>query len=249
MATVPPELLCYPSGGVQGCTHWAAITLITVMNSKQSWIAKIALALVLTAASPGSWAAEGAVVAQAAPAAAKPDTQDLPPATNDSTYVIGPGDVLQVFVWRQPELTVSVPVRPDGKVSTPLVEDIVAVGKTPSQLAREMEKVLSEYVRSPQVNVIVSQPISTLSQIKIIGQVARPQAIPYREGLTALDAVLAVGGLAPFAAGNRAKIVRTVNGKQREIKLKLDDLVNRGDMQQNLALLPGDVLVVPESRF
>ena len=110
------------------------------------------------------------------------------------------------------------PVRPDGKVSTPLVEDIVAVGKTPSQLAREMEKVLSEYVRSPQVNVIVSQPISTYSQVKIIGQVARPQALPFREGITALDAVLAVGGLAPFAAGNRAKIVRTENGKQREIK-------------------------------
>jgi len=249
MAPVPPEMLCYPSAGAQGSPHWAAITLITVMNSKQSWIAKFALALLLTAVSPGSWAAEGTVVAQAAPAATTPDTQAAPPAATDSTYVIGPGDILQVFVWRQPELTVSVPVRPDGKVSTPLVEDIVAVGKTPSQLAREMEKVLSEYVRSPQVNVIVSQPISTLSQIKIIGQVARPQAIPYREGITALDAVLAVGGLAPFAAGNRAKIVRSENGKQREIKLKLDDLVNKGDMHQNLALKPGDVLVVPESRF
>jgi polysaccharide export outer membrane protein len=134
-------------------------------------------------------------------------------------------------------------------VSTPLVEDIVAVGKTPSQLAREMEKVLSEYVRSPQVNVIVSQPISTYSQVKIIGQVAKPQALPFREGITALDAVLAVGGLAPFAAGNRAKIVRTENGKQRELRIKLDDIINKGDMQQNILLQPGDVLVVPESRF
>jgi polysaccharide export outer membrane protein len=172
-----------------------------------------------------------------------------PPPANDSTYVIGPGDVLQVFVWRQPELSVSVPVRPDGKVSTPLVEDIVAVGKTPSQLAREMEKVLAEYVRSPQVNVIVSTPASTLSQVKIIGQVAKPQAVPYRQGITALDVVLAVGGLAQFAAGNRAKVVRTENGKQREIRLKLDDLVNKGDMRQNILLQPGDVLVVPESRF
>jgi polysaccharide export outer membrane protein len=185
------------------------------------------------------------------PAPAAAGTVPQPPSVeaNQGTYVIGPGDVLQVFVWRQPELTVSVPVRPDGKVSTPLVEDMVAVGKTPSQLAREMEKVLSEYVRSPQVNVIVSSPVSTLSQVKIIGQVARPQALPFREGITALDAVLAVGGLAPFAAGNRAKVVRTENGKQREIKLKLDDLVNRGDMKQNLVLMPGDVLVVPESRF
>jgi polysaccharide export outer membrane protein len=134
-------------------------------------------------------------------------------------------------------------------VSTPLVEDIVAVGKTPSQLAREMEKVLSEYVRSPQVNVIVSQPVSTYSQVKIIGQVAKPQALPFREGITALDAVLAVGGLAPFAAGNRAKIVRTENGKQRELHIKLDDIINRGDMKQNVLLQPGDVLVVPESRF
>lgn len=187
--------------------------------------------------------------ASAAPQPAVAPAAAAPADGVDSSYIIGPGDVLQVFVWRQPELTVSVPVRPDGKISTPLVEDIVAVGKTPSQLAREMERVLGEYVRSPQVNVIVSQPVSTFSQIKIIGQVENAQALPYREGITALDAILAVGGLAPFAAGNRAKIVREENGKQREIKIRLDDLVNKGDMRQNLALKPGDVLVVPESRF
>ncbi|HMN42958.1 MAG TPA: polysaccharide export protein [Povalibacter sp.] len=164
-------------------------------------------------------------------------------------YIIGPGDTLQVFVWRNPELTVTVPVRPDGKISTPLVEDMVAVGKTPSQLARDVEKVLEEYVRSPQINVIVTQPASVFSQIKVIGQVVRPQSIPYRDGLTVLDAVLAVGGLGPFAAGNRTKIVRTENGKPREIKVKLAALVNNGDMRQNIALKPGDVIVVPESRF
>lgn len=164
-------------------------------------------------------------------------------------YIIGPGDVLQVFVWRQAELSVVVPVRPDGKISTPLVEDMVAVGKRPSQLAQDIEKVLSEYVRSPQVNIIVTQPASTFSQVKVIGQVAKAQALPYREGITALDAILAVGGLAPFAAGNRAKIVRMQNGKQQEIRIRLQDLLNKGDMRQNVVLRPGDVIVVPESRF
>jgi polysaccharide export outer membrane protein len=164
-------------------------------------------------------------------------------------YVIGPGDTLQVFVWRNPELTVTVPVRPDGKVSTPLVEDMVAVGKTPSALARDIEKALAVYVKAPQVNVIVTVPASAFSQVKIIGQVLHPQALPYREGMTVLDAVLAVGGLSQFAAGNRAHLVRTTNGKSVELKLKLENLVNDGDMKQNLALRPGDVLVVPETRF
>ena len=164
-------------------------------------------------------------------------------------YVIGPGDTLQVFVWRNPELTSTVPVRPDGKISTPLVEDMVAVGKTPSGLARDIEKVLAEYVKSPQVNVIVTVPASVFGQIKVMGQVLRPQALPYRSGMTVLDAVLAVGGLAPFAAGNRARIVRTENGQQKEIKIRLDALTNDGDMKQNLPLQPGDILMVPESRF
>lgn len=172
-----------------------------------------------------------------------------PESAVGADYIIGPGDTLQVFVWRNPELTTQVPVRPDGKISTPLVEDMVAVGKSPSELARDVEKVLSEYVRSPQVNIIVTQPASTFSQVKVIGQVTRPQSIPYRDGLTVLDAVLAVGGLGPFAAGNRAKVVRTENGKQREIKVKLSSLVNNGDMRQNIRLQPGDVVVVPESRF
>jgi polysaccharide biosynthesis/export protein len=174
---------------------------------------------------------------------------DAPAAAVSPDYVIGPGDTLQVFVWRNPDLTVTVPVRPDGKISTPLVEDMVAVGKTPSDLARDIEKALAVYVKSPQVNVIVTIPASAFSQVKIVGQVLHPQALAFRKGMTVLDAVLAVGGLTQFAAGNRAHVVRNSNGKMQEFKVKLSALVNDGDMTQNLALQPGDVLVVPESRF
>jgi polysaccharide biosynthesis/export protein len=198
------------------------------------------------------WLASGAL-AQDASTAAAPAPVEPPPATPAPTvtpsYIIGPGDTLQVYVWRNPELTTTVPVRPDGKISTPLVEDMVAVGKTPSQLARDVEKVLGEYVRSPQVNIIVTQPVSTFSQLKVIGQVARPQSLAYREGMTVIDAVLAAGGLAPFAAGNRAKVIRSENGKPHEIKVKLDNILNKGDLATNIALQPGDVLVVPESVF
>jgi len=164
-------------------------------------------------------------------------------------YRIGPGDTLQIFVWRNPELTQTVPVRPDGKISTPLVEDMVAVGKTPSQLARDIEGVLSEYIRSPQVNVIVTNPVSAFSQVKVIGQVVNPQSLPYREGMRVLDAILAAGGLTEFAAGNRGKIVRRVDGKDTELKIKVEDLVNKGAMKHNLELKPGDVIVVPQSFF
>jgi polysaccharide export outer membrane protein len=176
---------------------------------------------------------------------------DAPPpaAAVSPDYLIGPGDSLHVFVFQNEELSVTVPVRPDGKISTPLVEDMVAVGKTPSQLARDIEKSLAEYVKSPKVNVVVMGALSIFSQVKVIGQVKAPQALPFRDGMTVLDAILAVGGLGQFAAGNRAHLVRTENGKETEIKVKLDALVNGGDMKQNLLLRPGDVLVVPESRF
>ena len=165
-------------------------------------------------------------------------------------YIVGPGDSLQIFVWRNPELTTTVPVRPDGKITTPLVQDMVAVGKTPSQLAKDIEIVLAEYIRSPQVNVIVANPVSAFSQVKVIGHVTNPQSLPYREGMRVLDAVLASGGLAQFAAGNRAKIVRKdPDGKQSELRVRIADLLNKGDMRQNLELRPGDVLVIPESRF
>jgi polysaccharide export outer membrane protein len=167
----------------------------------------------------------------------------------DSNYIIGPGDTLEVFVWRNPELSVSIPVRPDGKISTPLVEDMVAVGKTPPQLARDMEKVLSEYVRAPKVNIIVTTAASAFSLVKVVGQVQHPSALPYREGMRVLDAILAVGGLTQFASGNRARIVRMENGKETIIHVKVADLVNSGDVKQNELLKPGDVLVVPQSMF
>jgi len=185
----------------------------------------------------------------AKPAAPNPAATDVATKPADNDYIIGPGDTLSVFVWRNPELSVTVPVRPDGKISTPLVEDMVAVGKTSPQLARDMEKVLSEYVRSPKVNIIVTQAVSAFSQVKVVGQVLHPQALPYREGMTVLDAVLAVGGLTQFASGNRARIVRLVNGHQTTIHVKLGDLVDGGDVSQNLSLHAGDVLFVPQTRF
>jgi polysaccharide biosynthesis/export protein len=184
------------------------------------------------------------------PSAQLPPTPKQATATAaSSNYIIGPGDILQVFVWRNPELSVTVPVRPDGKISTPLVEDMVAVGKTSPQLARDMEGVLGEYVRAPKVNIIVTTATSAFSQVKVVGQVVHAQELPYREGMTVLDAVLAVGGLGQFAAGNRAHIVRIVNGQETSIKVKLGDLVNNGDTRQNLPLKPGDLLVVPQSLF
>jgi polysaccharide biosynthesis/export protein len=175
------------------------------------------------------------------------------PASTDTkasdSYIIGPGDMLDVFVWRNSELSTTVPVRPDGKISTPLVEDMVAVGKTPPQLARDMEKVLSEYVRAPKVNIIVKTATSAFSQVKVVGQVQHPSALPYREGMRVLDAILAVGGLTQFASGNRARIVRMENGRETVLHVKVADLVNSGDVKQNELLKPGDVLVVPQSMF
>jgi polysaccharide export outer membrane protein len=188
-----------------------------------------------------------AVGSAVAATVATPPMATAAPVSAD--YLIGPGDTLQIFVWRNPDLTITVPVRPDGKISTPLVEDMVAVGKTPTRLARDIEQALATYVKSPEVNVIVTLPASVFSQIKVIGQVLHPQALPYRDGMTVLDAVLAVGGLGQFAAGNRAHIARSESGKEQDIKVKLDALVNNGDMKQNLLLRPGDVLVVPETHF
>jgi len=153
-----------------------------------------------------------------------------------SDYIIGPGDTLQVFVWRNPELSVTVPVRPDGGISTPVVENMVAVGKTSPQLARDMEGVLSEYVRSPKVNIIVTTAASAFSLVKVVGQVQHPQALPYPEGMTVLDAILAVGGLTQFASGYRARIVRVENGQETTIHAKVADLVNSGDVRENVPL-------------
>src|ERR1700734_619500 len=185
------------------------------------------LRLVLLAATTGLLAA-GIAPSEAAAAVPPP----VVPVPVSPDYRVGPGDNLHIFVFENEQLSVTVPVRPDGKISTPLVEDMVAVGKTPSQLARDMEKSLAVYVKSPKVNVVVLGAMSIFSQVRVIGQVKSPQALPYRDGMTVLDAVLAVGGLGQFAAGNRAHLVRTENGKQTEIKVKLEALVNSGDMKQ-----------------
>lgn len=177
--------------------------------------------------------------------------QSLPSDSQPSNeYIIGPGDSLDVFVWRNQELSSRIPVRPDGRISTPLVEDKIAVGKTPTQLARDIETVLGEYIRTPKVNVIVTSAASANSQVRVVGQAVTPRAIPYRDGLTVIDVVIAVGGLSEFAAGNRAKIVReNPGGKPTEIRVRLRDLLEKGDLRQNQAMRPGDVLVIPESRF
>jgi polysaccharide export outer membrane protein len=191
------------------------------------------------------WAA--AYLAPAAVRAEEPTARPGSPVSPD--YRIGPGDSLHIFVFENEQLTVTVPVRPDGKISTPLVEDMVAVGKTPSQLARDIEVALERYVKTPKVNVEVLTALSIYSQVKVIGQVKEPQAMPYHEGMTVLEALLGAKGMTQFAAGNRARISRMVGGKQQDIKVKLDALVNSGDLTQNLVLQPGDVLVVPETRF
>jgi len=178
-----------------------------------------------------------------------PATTTAPSSENSSNYIIGPGDTLEVFVWQNPDLSQTVPVRPDGKISTPLVENMVAVGKTPSQLARDMEKVLGVYVRSPKVNIIVTHALGELTEVKVVGQVLKPEAVPYREGMTVIDVILDCGGLTQYAAGNRARIVRTQNGRSEEIRVKLQNLMQKGDMSQNIKLLPGDVVVIPQSIF
>lgn len=164
-------------------------------------------------------------------------------------YLIGPGDTLQIFVWQNPELSVTVPVRPDGRISTPLVEDTLAVGKTPVQLATDLETALAVFIRTPKVSVIVSQAIGALSQVQVIGQVTRPSGVPYRAGLRVLDVLLAVEGLSEFAAPNRAMLIRTENGKETKIRVRIGDLLDSGDLEQNLLLQPGDVIVVPQTWF
>ena len=165
-------------------------------------------------------------------------------------YRIGPGDQLQIFVWRSPELSTSVPVRPDGKISIPLVEDIVCAGKTPTELARIIEERLAKYVTNPNVTVTVSGFAASLDQqIRILGEATTPKSVPYKADMTVLDAMIEVGGLTRFASGNRATLVRTVNGRQTETRLKLDDLIKDGDISANVPLKPGDIIIIPQSFF
>lgn len=183
--------------------------------------------------------------------ATKPASPPAPTevALEQYRYLIGPGDILSVIVWRNPDLSMSVPVRPDGKISLPLVEDLPAAGKDPTAVAREVEGALSKYLRDPVVTIVVTQfggPYS--EQIRVIGQAAKPQALPYRENMTLLDVMIAVGGITDFADGNRSNILRTSEGNKL-YSVRLDDLLRDGDISANVAVKPGDVLIIPESWF
>jgi len=167
-------------------------------------------------------------------------------------YVIGPLDSLQIFVWRNPELSAKVQVRPDGRITTPLISDMPAVGKTPAMLADDLKIALGEYIKDPIVSVIVENFSGTFSQqIRVVGATEKPASIPYRANMTLLDAMIAVGGLSEFAAGNRARLVRfdKNTGQQREYRLRLSALLKNGDTSANVRLEPGDVIIIPESMF
>ena len=171
-------------------------------------------------------------------------------ASTSSNYVIGPGDTLQIFVWDHGDLSTGVQVRPDGQISTPLVEDLQAAGRTPTQLARDIETVLKDYVRTPVVTVIMQGFVGEgAQQIRVVGQAVRPMALQYKQEMTILDVMIQVGGLSEFAAGNKAKLVRKTADGEVEIRVRLDDLLNDGDIEQNVRMMPGDVLIIPQSFF
>ncbi|MFC4929436.1 XrtA/PEP-CTERM system exopolysaccharide export protein [Massilia sp. GCM10023247] len=165
-------------------------------------------------------------------------------------YLIGPGDAVNIIVWRNPEVSMSVPVRPDGKITTPLVEDLPAAGKTSTELARDIEKALAKFIQQPVVTVVVTGFVGNYGeQIRVIGQAAKPQALPYRRDMSLMDVLIAVGGVTEFASGNRASIIRTVDGRQQKLNVRLDDLIKDGDISANMPMRPGDILVIPESFF
>lgn len=208
-----------------------------------------------------SWIFAGPVIVASAVSgcigtAGKPQ---LPPASYVGSqeqpgeeYIIGPLDQLNIFVWRNPELSAKVQVRPDGRITTPLISDMPAVGKTPAMLADDMKIALGEYIKDPIVSVIVENFSGTFSQqVRIVGATEKPASIPFRANMTLLDAMIAVGGLNEFAAGNRARLVRydRVTGKQTEYKLRLSSLLKNGDSSANVRLQPGDVIIIPESAF
>ena len=200
-----------------------------------------------------------ATVAISSPAQAAAKAPRLPSANfvglqegPGEDYVIGPMDELTVFVWRNPELGAKVQVRPDGRITTPLIADLPATGKTPSMLAQDIQLQLSQYIQDPLVSVIVNRFAGTFSeQIRVVGATGHPASIPYRANMTILDAMIAVGGMNEFASGNRSKLVRfdKATGKQKEFSLRLADLFKRGDAKANVMLMPGDVIIIPESIF
>lgn len=170
-------------------------------------------------------------------------------ATPNYRYLIGPGDTVNIIVWRNQELTMSVPVRPDGRISTPLVEDMLAAGRSPSALARDIERALARFIKDPAVTVVVSGFQGVYSeQVRVVGEATRPQSVPYRQNMTLLDLMVVVGGLTDFADGNNGVLVRgSESGRQYAVRLK--DLVKRGDISANVDVKPGDILIIPQSWF
>jgi polysaccharide biosynthesis/export protein len=167
-------------------------------------------------------------------------------------YVIGPLDNLSVFVWRNPELSTTVRVRPDGRITFPLIDDLPATGQTPTQLAKAIEEKLRTYIQNPIVSVIVSDFRGPFAQqVRVVGEAAKPAAIPYQANMTLLDVMIAVGGLTDYAAGNRARLIRfdPATGKQQEYKIKIDRLLKGGDVKSNVSIRPGDTIIIPESFF
>lgn len=187
--------------------------------------------------------------------ASPPAAPSVPPpamaAADDASYVIGPTDQLSVFVWRQPDLTTNAIVRPDGKISVPLIDDMQAAGRTPTQLSQAITAKLAEYVQDPKVTVIVTNFVGPFDQqIRVVGEAAKPQAIPYRRNMTVLDVMIQVGGLTEFAAGNRAVLVRgSGTPGQASFRIKLADLLKDGDVRANAFVRPGDVIIIPQSYF
>jgi polysaccharide export outer membrane protein len=170
-------------------------------------------------------------------------------SSQDYNYLIGPGDMINIVVWRNPELSMIVPVRPDGKVSAPLIEDMPAIGKTTTALARDIERALNKYIRDPVVTVVVTTFVGPYSeQIRVVGEAARPQVLPYRQKMTLLDVMIAVGGMTDFANGNKATILRTSEGG-KQYSVRISDLIKRGDFSANAEMRPGDILVIPQSWF
>jgi polysaccharide export outer membrane protein len=169
----------------------------------------------------------------------------------DFSYLVGPGDHLNIFVWRNPDVSVSnIPVRPDGRISVPLVQDLLVSGKTPTEIGRDIETILAKYIRDPLVTVTVVDFVGQYSeQVRVVGAASEPRALAFRRNMTVLDVMIAVGGLGEFAAGNKAAIIRTYDNSQQRIRVRLDDLLNDGDISQNVQMRPGDILVIPESRF
>ena len=173
----------------------------------------------------------------------EPEIETLP-------YLIGAGDTLNIVVWRNPELSLTIPVRPDGTITTPLVEDLPATGKTATQLARDIERALARYIQSPVVTVIVTGFVGPYSQqVRVIGEAAKPQALNYRQNMTLMDVLIAVGGITDFADGNKASILRTSGGKTQQFRVRVKDLIKGGDLSANVTMRAGDVLVIPQSLF